>query len=104
MCGQACFRLTTLKAFSSPGLGSFVLDERSCATGAEYLMACHGTHRAYRAYKSVTAKVQEGMVTLEGQVAWNYQRDAAERAIRYLRALSRFTIPLHSIPKPPRRK
>jgi VCBS repeat-containing protein len=34
--------------------------------------------------KSVTAKVENGSVTLEGQVAWNYQRDAAERAIRYL--------------------
>ena len=34
--------------------------------------------------KSVTAKVRRGEVTLEGQVAWNYQRDAAERAIRHL--------------------
>jgi VCBS repeat-containing protein len=33
---------------------------------------------------SVTAKVQEGAVTLEGEVTWNYQRDAAERAIRHL--------------------
>jgi len=37
--------------------------------------------------KSVTAKVQEGMVTLDGQVTWNYQRDAAERAIRYLKGV-----------------
>jgi osmotically-inducible protein OsmY len=34
--------------------------------------------------KTVTAKVQGGMVTLEGQVTWNFQRDAAERATRYL--------------------
>jgi osmotically-inducible protein OsmY len=34
--------------------------------------------------KNVTAKVQNGSVTLEGQVTWNYQRDAAARAIRYL--------------------
>jgi osmotically-inducible protein OsmY len=34
--------------------------------------------------KTVTAKVREGAVTLEGQVTWNYQRDSAERAIRYL--------------------
>jgi osmotically-inducible protein OsmY len=34
--------------------------------------------------KTVTAKVQHGAVTLEGQVIWNYQRDAAERAIRHL--------------------
>jgi osmotically-inducible protein OsmY len=34
--------------------------------------------------KTVTAKVQSGWVTLEGQVPWNYQRDAAERSVRYL--------------------
>ena len=33
---------------------------------------------------TVTAKVQDGWVTLEGQVPWNYQRDAAERSVRYL--------------------
>jgi len=33
---------------------------------------------------TITAKVQQGAVTLEGQVIWNYQRDAAERAVRYL--------------------
>jgi len=33
---------------------------------------------------SVTAKVQRGAVTLEGEVTWNYQRDAAERTVRYL--------------------
>ena len=33
---------------------------------------------------TVTAKVQHGAVTLAGEVAWNYQRDAAERAVRYL--------------------
>ena len=34
--------------------------------------------------KAVTAKVNHGALTLEGQVTWNYQRDAAERAVRYL--------------------
>jgi osmotically-inducible protein OsmY len=34
--------------------------------------------------EAVTAKVQHGAVTLEGQVTWNFQRDAAERSIRYL--------------------
>lgn len=34
--------------------------------------------------KSVTAKVQNCAVTLEGQVTWNFERDAAERAVRYL--------------------
>jgi VCBS repeat-containing protein len=34
--------------------------------------------------KAVTAKVEEGRITLDGQVEWNYQRDSAERAVRYL--------------------
>lgn len=34
--------------------------------------------------KSVTIKVQEGWITLEGTVAGNYQREAAERAMLYL--------------------
>ena len=33
---------------------------------------------------SVTAKVQNAAVTLEGQVTWNFQRDAAERAVQYI--------------------
>ncbi len=33
---------------------------------------------------TVTATVQSGSVTLAGQVPWNYQRDAAERAVRHL--------------------
>lgn len=33
---------------------------------------------------TVTATVQNGWVTLEGQAAWNYQRNAAESAIRCL--------------------
>jgi osmotically-inducible protein OsmY len=33
---------------------------------------------------SVTAKVQNCAVTLEGQVTWNYERDAAVRAVRHL--------------------
>ena len=37
--------------------------------------------------RSVTARVHQGAVTLEGQVNWNFQRDAAERAIRYLRGV-----------------
>jgi osmotically-inducible protein OsmY len=32
----------------------------------------------------VRASVENGWVTLEGNVQWRYQRDAAERAIRYL--------------------
>ena len=33
---------------------------------------------------SVTATVHSGAVTLGGKVAWNFERDAAERAVRYL--------------------
>jgi osmotically-inducible protein OsmY len=33
---------------------------------------------------SVTAKVQNCNVTLEGQVNWNFERAAAERAVQYL--------------------
>ena len=33
---------------------------------------------------AVTATVQQGLVRLEGQVTWDYQRNAAERAVRNL--------------------
>lgn len=33
---------------------------------------------------TVTAKVAAGYVTLEGKVNWNFERDAAEKAVRYL--------------------
>ena len=38
--------------------------------------------------EAVTAKVQHGAVTLEGQVTWNFQREAAERSIRYLSGIT----------------
>jgi len=38
--------------------------------------------------QTVTAKVQQGAVTLEGEVTWNFQRDAAARAVRYLTGVS----------------
>jgi osmotically-inducible protein OsmY len=34
--------------------------------------------------EGVTAKVQAGAVTLEGTADWHYEREAAERAVRYL--------------------
>ena len=34
--------------------------------------------------KEVTAKVSNGMVTLEGQVSWHFQSESAERAVRNL--------------------
>jgi osmotically-inducible protein OsmY len=33
---------------------------------------------------TIKAKVQRGMVTLEGQCGWNYEREAADRAVRFL--------------------
>jgi osmotically-inducible protein OsmY len=33
---------------------------------------------------TVKAKIEDGWVTLEGEVEWQYQRNAAERAVRYL--------------------
>ena len=38
--------------------------------------------------QAVTAKVSNGAVTLEGKVDWNFQRDAAERAVRYIAGVS----------------
>lgn len=32
----------------------------------------------------ITVKAEKGWITLKGQVPWNYQRLAAERAVRYL--------------------
>jgi osmotically-inducible protein OsmY len=34
--------------------------------------------------RTVTAKVHAGWVSLEGHATWNYHREAAERAVRYL--------------------
>jgi osmotically-inducible protein OsmY len=34
--------------------------------------------------KTVTARVRDGVVTLEGTCVWGHQREGAERAVRYL--------------------
>ena len=34
--------------------------------------------------EKITAKVEKGWITLKGNVDWNYQKVAAERAVRYL--------------------
>jgi osmotically-inducible protein OsmY len=34
--------------------------------------------------EKITAKVENGWITLKGEVDWNYQKVAAERAVRYL--------------------
>ena len=38
--------------------------------------------------KTVTAKVVDGQVTLEGKVAWHYERDAAVRAVQQIMGVS----------------
>lgn len=38
--------------------------------------------------KTVTAKMKAGSLTLEGRVDWNYQRDAAERAVHNLEGVT----------------
>jgi osmotically-inducible protein OsmY len=39
----------------------------------------------------IQAKVEDGWVTLEGAVDWQYQRNAAERAVRYLAGIKGVT-------------
>jgi osmotically-inducible protein OsmY len=34
--------------------------------------------------KEVTTKVHNGLITLEGEITWHFQRDSAERAVRNL--------------------
>jgi len=40
---------------------------------------------------SIKAVVSQGWVTLEGTVEWYYQKEAAERAVRYLRGVKGVT-------------
>lgn len=50
----------------------------------------------------IKAKVEEGWVTLEGEVEWQFQRNAAERAVRYLTGIkgvsNLVTIKAHASP------
>jgi osmotically-inducible protein OsmY len=38
-------------------------------------------------YERIQAVVKNGWITLEGEVEWNYQREAAEKAVRRLRGV-----------------
>jgi osmotically-inducible protein OsmY len=40
---------------------------------------------------NIKVVVKEGWVTLEGEVEWNYQREGAERAVRWLRGVRGLT-------------
>lgn len=35
-------------------------------------------------HEKITVKVENGWVTMEGEVTWNYQREAAKKAVHYL--------------------
>jgi osmotically-inducible protein OsmY len=39
-------------------------------------------------YENIKVVVKNGWVSLEGEVEWNYQREAAERAVRRLRGVN----------------
>lgn len=41
--------------------------------------------------QKIKAKVEDGWVTLEGEVDWQYQRNSAERAVRYLMGIKGVT-------------
>lgn len=49
----------------------------------------------------ITAKVEKGWVTLEGTVEWQFQRAAAERAVRYLSGVKGLTSLIAVKPKRP---
>jgi osmotically-inducible protein OsmY len=48
----------------------------------------------------IKASVTNGWVTLQGKVEWNYQRDAAARAVRYLAGVRGLTNDITVTPKP----
>jgi osmotically-inducible protein OsmY len=48
----------------------------------------------------ITSRVNNGWVTLEGQVGWQYQRDAAARAVRNLIGIRGVINEIHVVPEP----
>jgi osmotically-inducible protein OsmY len=48
----------------------------------------------------IKATVMNGWVTLDGKVEWNYQRDAAARAVRYLEGVRGLSNEITVTPKP----
>jgi osmotically-inducible protein OsmY len=48
--------------------------------------------------EKIKVTVSHGWVTLEGDVEWNYQRDAAERAVRRLKGMKGVTNQIHLKP------
>jgi osmotically-inducible protein OsmY len=48
----------------------------------------------------IQAKVEKGWLTLEGEVDWFYQKEAAERAVRYLTGIKGLTNLITVRPRP----
>jgi osmotically-inducible protein OsmY len=42
-------------------------------------------------HESIQMKVEKGWITLEGQVTWNYQKEAAEKSIRHIKDIKGVT-------------
>jgi osmotically-inducible protein OsmY len=49
--------------------------------------------------ENIKTIVKEGWITLEGEVEWNYQREGAERAVRWLRGVKGVTNLIRLKPK-----
>jgi osmotically-inducible protein OsmY len=49
----------------------------------------------------ITPVVNNGWITLEGEVEWNYQRELAERAVRRLKSVKGVTNLIHIKPRAP---
>jgi osmotically-inducible protein OsmY len=61
------------------------LDERSDSEIAKDAVNALKSHISVP--QAVTVTVRDGFVTLEGTVGWNYQRSAAESAVRHLKGV-----------------
>ena len=68
-----------LVAFLSPNSG--VSSPKLGGAAAPPFFFLGGTVNSYR--------IRAGWITLEGSVEWNYQRERAEEAVRYLRGVGR---------------
>jgi osmotically-inducible protein OsmY len=84
---KAVERVTGVRAFAEElkvrPAGLFVRDDTEVAHSAINALSWNIEVPA----EKITAKVENGWITLKGEVNWNYQKVAAERAVRYLRGV-----------------
>jgi len=78
------------------GLKTAVVEKRKTHGGTCLNIGCipskallHASERFHEAHTDfaklgIKAKIEHGMVTLQGQCSWNYERESAERAVRFL--------------------